>query len=70
MMKKVVEKDGKTWDYLLSYLSFAIREVPQSSTGSLHLSCSSSIEEELGRLAAKHRDPRLENKPQSPFDLL
>uniref|UniRef100_A0A8C5PIZ8 Integrase catalytic domain-containing protein n=1 Tax=Leptobrachium leishanense TaxID=445787 RepID=A0A8C5PIZ8_9ANUR len=33
MLKKVVDKDGKNWDYLLSHLMFAIREVPQSSTG-------------------------------------
>uniref|UniRef100_A0A803JM67 Gypsy retrotransposon integrase-like protein 1 n=1 Tax=Xenopus tropicalis TaxID=8364 RepID=A0A803JM67_XENTR len=33
MLKKVVDKDGKNWDYLLPYLMFAIREVPQSSTG-------------------------------------
>ena len=33
MLRKVVDKDGKNWDYLLPYLMFAIREVPQSSTG-------------------------------------
>uniref|UniRef100_A0A803J7L8 Gypsy retrotransposon integrase-like protein 1 n=1 Tax=Xenopus tropicalis TaxID=8364 RepID=A0A803J7L8_XENTR len=33
MLKKVVDKDGKDWDCLLPYLMFAIREVPQSSTG-------------------------------------
>ena len=33
MLRKVVDKDGKNWDYLLPYLMFAIREVPQLSTG-------------------------------------
>lgn len=33
MLKKVVDKDGKNWDFLIPYLMFAIREVPQSSTG-------------------------------------
>ena len=33
MLRRVVDKDGKNWDYLLPYLMFAIREVPQSSTG-------------------------------------
>uniref|UniRef100_A0A8C5PSV7 Integrase catalytic domain-containing protein n=1 Tax=Leptobrachium leishanense TaxID=445787 RepID=A0A8C5PSV7_9ANUR len=33
MLKKVVDKDGKNWDFLLPYLMFAIREVPQASTG-------------------------------------
>ncbi|CAM4607160.1 unnamed protein product [Caretta caretta] len=32
MIRKVVSKDGKDWDNLLPYL-FAIREVPQASTG-------------------------------------
>uniref|UniRef100_A0A8C5LXD0 Integrase catalytic domain-containing protein n=1 Tax=Leptobrachium leishanense TaxID=445787 RepID=A0A8C5LXD0_9ANUR len=33
MLKKVVDKDGKNWDFLLPYLMFAIWEVPQASTG-------------------------------------
>lgn len=33
MLKRVVSKDGKDWDCLLPYLMFAVREVPQSSTG-------------------------------------
>uniref|UniRef100_A0A803K005 Gypsy retrotransposon integrase-like protein 1 n=1 Tax=Xenopus tropicalis TaxID=8364 RepID=A0A803K005_XENTR len=33
MLKKVVDKDGRNWDCLLPYLMFAIREVPQASTG-------------------------------------
>ncbi|XP_041440518.1 uncharacterized protein LOC121400717 [Xenopus laevis] len=33
MLKKVIDKDGRNWDQLLPYLMFAIREVPQSSTG-------------------------------------
>ncbi|XP_067393195.1 SCAN domain-containing protein 3-like, partial [Emydura macquarii macquarii] len=33
MIKKVVSRDGKDWDTLLPYLMFAIREVPQASTG-------------------------------------
>nr|XP_006012602.1 PREDICTED: uncharacterized protein LOC102366250 [Latimeria chalumnae] len=33
MLKKVVSKDGKNWDTMLPYLMFAIRDVPQSSTG-------------------------------------
>lgn len=33
MLRKVISKDGKDWDLLLPYLMFAIREVPQSSTG-------------------------------------
>ncbi|XP_077148857.1 uncharacterized protein LOC143809698 [Ranitomeya variabilis] len=33
MLRKAIDKDGKNWDYLLPYLLFAIREVPQSSTG-------------------------------------
>uniref|UniRef100_A0A8C5N2U3 ribonuclease H n=1 Tax=Leptobrachium leishanense TaxID=445787 RepID=A0A8C5N2U3_9ANUR len=33
MLKKVVDKDGRNWDFLLPYLMFAIREVPQASTG-------------------------------------
>ncbi|XP_063070441.1 uncharacterized protein LOC134461440 [Engraulis encrasicolus] len=33
MLKKSIEEDGRNWDQLLPYLLFAIREVPQSSTG-------------------------------------
>ncbi|KAG5855857.1 hypothetical protein ANANG_G00001090 [Anguilla anguilla] len=33
MMRKMIEIDGKDWDQLLPYLMFAIREVPQASTG-------------------------------------
>ncbi|CAM4624803.1 unnamed protein product [Caretta caretta] len=33
MIRKVVSRDGKDWDTLLPYLMFAIREVPQPSTG-------------------------------------
>uniref|UniRef100_K7G546 ribonuclease H n=1 Tax=Pelodiscus sinensis TaxID=13735 RepID=K7G546_PELSI len=33
MLKKVVSRDGKDWDMLLPYLMFAVREVPQASTG-------------------------------------
>ena len=33
MMRKLVEIDGKDWDRLIPYVLFAIREVPQASTG-------------------------------------
>ncbi|XP_061102960.1 uncharacterized protein LOC133131605 [Conger conger] len=33
MMRKMITTDGKDWDHLLPYLMFAIREVPQASTG-------------------------------------
>ena len=33
MMKKLIDTDGKDWDQLLPYVLFAIREVPQASTG-------------------------------------
>ncbi|KAG6939121.1 hypothetical protein G0U57_003090, partial [Chelydra serpentina] len=33
MIRKVVSRDGKDWDTLLPYLMFAIRKVPQASTG-------------------------------------
>ena len=33
MLRKVVSRDGKDWDLLLPYLLFAVREIPQSSTG-------------------------------------
>ena len=33
MLKKVMEVDGKNWDQLLPHALFAIREVPQASTG-------------------------------------
>ena len=33
MLKKVVDTDGRNWDQLIPYVLFAIREVPQASTG-------------------------------------
>ena len=33
MLSKAIDKDGRNWDQLLPYLLFAVREVPQSSTG-------------------------------------
>lgn len=33
MLRKVIDKDRKNWDFLLPYLMFAIREVPQASLG-------------------------------------
>lgn len=33
MLEKVVDKDGRNWDFLQPYLMFAIREVLQASTG-------------------------------------
>ncbi|XP_072768318.1 uncharacterized protein [Nerophis lumbriciformis] len=33
MLKKVADEDGKDWDHLIPYVLFAIREVPQASTG-------------------------------------
>ena len=33
MLRKAIEQDGRNWDQLLPYLLFAIREVPQASTG-------------------------------------
>ena len=33
MLSKAVTTEGKDWDKLIPYLSFAYREVPQSSTG-------------------------------------
>ncbi|XP_063060131.1 uncharacterized protein LOC134453222 [Engraulis encrasicolus] len=33
MLRKAIEEDGRNWDQLIPYLMFAIREVPQSSTG-------------------------------------
>ncbi|KAJ8349857.1 hypothetical protein SKAU_G00249870 [Synaphobranchus kaupii] len=33
MLKKTMEADGRNWDQLLPYVLFAIREVPQVSTG-------------------------------------
>ena len=33
MLRKTVSKEGKDWDWLLPYLLFAYREVPQASTG-------------------------------------
>lgn len=33
MLKKLVEVDGRDWDQLIPYVLFAIREVPQASTG-------------------------------------
>uniref|UniRef100_A0A8K9XER4 Integrase catalytic domain-containing protein n=1 Tax=Oncorhynchus mykiss TaxID=8022 RepID=A0A8K9XER4_ONCMY len=33
MLRRVVSRDGKNWDMLLLHLMFALREVPQASTG-------------------------------------
>jgi len=33
MLRKAIEADGRNWEQLLPYLMFAIREVPQASTG-------------------------------------
>ena len=33
MLKKAMDTDGKNWDQLLPHVLFAIREVPQASTG-------------------------------------
>ena len=33
MLKKLPDADGKDWDRLIPYVMFAIREVPQASTG-------------------------------------
>src|SRR4029434_1289107 len=33
MLRKAVGQDGRNWDQLIPYLLFAVREVPQSSTG-------------------------------------
>ena len=33
MLKKLIDGDGKDWDQLIPYVLFAIREVPQASTG-------------------------------------
>uniref|UniRef100_A0A8C5B8M4 Gypsy retrotransposon integrase-like protein 1 n=1 Tax=Gadus morhua TaxID=8049 RepID=A0A8C5B8M4_GADMO len=33
MLKKVMQADGKNWDQLLPHVLFAVREVPQASTG-------------------------------------
>lgn len=33
MLRKAIDKDGRNWDQLLPYLLFAVREVPQASTG-------------------------------------
>ena len=33
MLRKSIERDGRNWDQLLPYLMFAVREVPQASTG-------------------------------------
>ena len=33
MLKKLITTDGRDWDQLIPYVLFAIREVPQSSTG-------------------------------------
>ena len=33
MLKKVIAQDGRDWDLLIPYVLFAIREVPQASTG-------------------------------------
>ena len=33
LLRKLVSKEGRDWDRLLSYVLFAYREVPQSTTG-------------------------------------
>ncbi|XP_063041160.1 uncharacterized protein LOC134436063 [Engraulis encrasicolus] len=33
MLRKAIAEDGRNWDQLIPYLLFAVREVPQSSTG-------------------------------------
>ena len=33
MLKKAMDADGKNWDQLLPHVLFAVREVPQASTG-------------------------------------
>ena len=33
MLKKAMDLDGKNWDQLLPHVLFAVREVPQASTG-------------------------------------
>lgn len=33
MLRKIVDRDRKNWDFLLLYLMFAIREVAQTSLG-------------------------------------
>lgn len=33
MLRKSIEKDGRNWEQLIPYPMFAIREVPQTSTG-------------------------------------
>ena len=33
MLKKTMDTDGKNWDQLLPHVLFAVREVPQASTG-------------------------------------
>ena len=33
MLKKAMETDGKNWDQLLPHVLFAVRKVPQASTG-------------------------------------
>ena len=33
MLKKAMDTDGKNWDQLLPHVLFAVREVPQASTG-------------------------------------
>ncbi|XP_063054453.1 uncharacterized protein LOC134448729 [Engraulis encrasicolus] len=33
MLRKAIGEDGRNWDQLIPYLMFAVREVPQSSTG-------------------------------------
>ena len=33
MLKKAMQADGKNWDQLLPHVLFAVREVPQASTG-------------------------------------
>lgn len=33
MLKKAIDKNGRNWDQILSYLLFTVRELPQPSTG-------------------------------------
>ena len=33
LLRKAIGQDGRNWDQLFPYLMFAVREVPQSSTG-------------------------------------
>lgn len=33
MLRKAIVEDGRNWDQLLLYVLFAVKEIPQSSTG-------------------------------------